>query len=183
LLGDLATEEIELITRELGLDKPIVLQYGIFLKNALKGDLGKSVRGASRPVVELVAEGFLPRFNLPRPAFLKYHYWDAYWSGFCSTSRLDFDTAGRVLAILASLCQLWVGIVLMFVIGVQWHWLPTSGYGSFRRLIMPAVALSLISLAAIVRLTRSSMLDVLGTEYVKLARIKGSEVKVIWKHA
>jgi ABC-type dipeptide/oligopeptide/nickel transport system permease component len=56
----------------------------------------------------------------------------------------------------------WVGIVLMFVIGVQWHWLPTSAW-QLQATIMPAVALSLISLAAIVRLTRSSMLDVLGT--------------------
>lgn len=187
LLGDLATkEEIELITRELGLDKPVAVQYGIFLKNALKGDLGKSVRGANRPVVELVAERIPATFQLAAAA--------AFLSviigipiGVVSAVRRGsvFDTAGRVLAMLGqSMPAFWVGIVLMFVISVRLHWLPTSGYGSFQQVILPAVALSGLSLAAIVRLTRSSMLDVLGSEYVKLARIKGlSETKVIWRHA
>jgi peptide/nickel transport system permease protein len=90
-----------------------------------------------------------------------------------------------VLAMLGqSMPAFWVGIVLMYLISVQFRWLPTSGYGSFKQLILPAVSLSGVSLAGIVRLTRSSMLDVLGSEYIKLARIKGlSERIVIWKHA
>jgi len=95
------------------------------------------------------------------------------------------DTSGRVFAMLGqSMPAFWVGIVLMYIISVQFRWLPTSGYGSFKQLILPAISLSGISLAGIVRLTRSSMLDVLSGEYIKLARIKGlSESKVIWKHA
>ncbi len=83
-----------------------------------------------------------------------------------------------------SMPAFWVGIVLMYIFAVQLGWFPTSGYGSPSQIIIPSVALCGVSLAGIVRLTRSSMLDVLGGEYVKLARIKGlSETKVIWKHA
>ncbi len=187
LLGDLATKEDRaLITKDLGLDKPIPVQYGIFLKNALHGDLGRSIRGARRPVVTQVLERIPASFELAAAA--------AFLSiiigipiGIISAVRRGsfLDTGGRVLAMLGqSMPAFWVGIVLMYVISVQFRWLPTSGYGSFKQIILPAVALSGISLAGIVRLTRSSMLDVLGGEYVKLARIKGlPERMVIWKHA
>jgi peptide/nickel transport system permease protein len=187
LLGDLATkEEVELLTRDLGLDKPLPVQYSVFLMNALHGDLGKSIRGARRPVVEMVIERVPASFQLAAAA--------AFLSiiigiplGVMSAVRRGsiLDTGGRVLAMLGqSMPAFWVGIVLMYIISVQFRWLPTSGYGSFSQLILPAVSLSGVSLAGIVRLTRSSMLDVLGGEYVKLARIKGlSENRVIWKHA
>jgi peptide/nickel transport system permease protein len=187
LVSDVATqEEIDLIRGELGLDKPIVVQYGIFLKNALRGDLGRSVRGASRPVVEMVAERIPASFQLAvAAAFLSIII--GIPIGVVSAVRRGsiFDTGGRVLAMLGqSMPAFWIGIVLMYVVGVELGWLPTSGYGSFRQIILPAVALSLGPLTGIVRLTRSSMLDVLDSEYIKLARIKGlSEARVIWKHA
>jgi peptide/nickel transport system permease protein len=187
LLGDLATkEDVELITKDLGLDKPIPVQYGIFLKNALQGDLGRSIRGGRRPVVEQVIERIPASFQLAIASALISILIGLPIGVISAVRRGSFlDTAGRVLAMLGqSMPAFWVGIVLMYVISVQFRWLPTSGYGSFKQLILPAVALSGISLAGIVRLTRSSMLDVLGSEYVKLARIKGlSERLVIWKHA
>jgi peptide/nickel transport system permease protein len=187
LLGDLATkEEVELITKNLGLDKPLPVQYAIFLKKALQGDLGRSIRGARRPVVSQIAERIPASFQLALASMLLSIIVGIPIGVFSAAHRGSFlDTAGRVLAMLGqSMPAFWVGIVLMYIISVQLRWLPTSGYGSFKQIILPAVALSGISLAGIVRLTRSSMLDVLSGEYVKLARIKGlSETIVIWKHA
>jgi peptide/nickel transport system permease protein len=187
LLGDLATEEeVQLITKELGLDKPLPVQYTVFLTNALKGDLGESIRGARRPVLDMIAERIPASFLLAIAAML-ISVVIGIPIGVISAVRRGsiFDTLGRVFAMLGqSMPAFWVGIVLMYVISVQFRWLPTSGYGNFKQLILPAVSLSGISLAGIVRLTRSSMLDVLSGEYIKLARIKGlSESKVIWKHA
>ncbi len=187
LLGDLATEEeVQLITKELGLDKPLPVQYTVFLTNALKGDLGESVRGARRPVLDMIVERIPASFLLAVAAML-ISIAIGIPIGVISAVRRGsiIDTLGRVFAMLGqSMPAFWVGIVLMYIISVQFRWLPTSGYGSFKQLILPAVSLSGISLAGIVRLTRSSMLDVLSGEYIKLARIKGlSESKVIWKHA
>ncbi len=187
LLGDLATqEEKELITRDLGLDKPIPVQYAIFLADAVRGDLGNSVRGARRPVTQMIGERIPASFQLAGvAAFLSILI--GIPIGIITAVRRGswFDTAGRVLAMLGqSMPAFWVGIVLMYIFAVQLGWFPTSGYGSPSQIIIPSVALCGVSLAGIVRLTRSSMLDVLGGEYVKLARIKGlSETKVIWKHA
>jgi peptide/nickel transport system permease protein len=187
LLGDLATkEEKELITRNLGLDKPFPVQYAVFLVDAVQGDLGNSVRGARRPVVQMIGERIPASFQLAAVAAFLSIIIGIPIGIITAVRRGSFlDTAGRVLAMLGqSMPAFWVGIVLMYVFAVQLHWLPTSGYGSPAQIILPAVALSGVSLAGIVRLTRSSMLDVLGGEYVKLARIKGlSETKVIWKHA
>lgn len=187
LLGDLATkDEAALITKQLGLDKPIPIQYAIFVKNALHGDLGKSVRGAHRTVVSLIMERIPATFELASvAAFLSIIL--GIPIGIISAARRGsfLDTSGRVLVMLGqSVPAFWIGIVLMYVVSVQLKWLPTSGYGSFKQIILPAVSLSIINLAGIVRLTRSSMLDVLNAEYIKLARIKGlSERVVIWKHA
>lgn len=187
LLGELATqEEIDLITKDLGLDKSLPEQYGVFLKNALRGDLGESIRGARRPVIDMIMERIPASFQLALAAML-ISIIIGIPIGVISAVRRGsfFDTAGRIFAMLGqSMPAFWVGIVLMYIVSVQFRLLPTSGYGSFNQLILPAVSLSGISLAGIVRLTRSSMLDVLGGEYVKLARIKGlAEQKVIWKHA
>jgi peptide/nickel transport system permease protein len=187
LLGDLATkEEVQLIKKDLGLDKPVPVQYAIFLEKALQGDLGRSIRGQRRPVLEMVTERIPASFQLAVAAAFLSIIIGIPLGVISAVRRGSFlDTAGRILAMLGqSMPAFWVGIVLMYVISVQFRWLPTSGYGSFKQLILPAVALSGLSLAGIVRLTRSSMLDVLGSEYVKLARIKGlSERMVIWKHA
>ena len=94
------------------------------------------------------------------------------------------DIAGKIVAFLGqSLPSFWLALMLMWIFAVQFGWLPTSGRGSLRHLILPGIALGYFQVAALMRLTRSSMLEVLDTEYVKLARIKGlSERSVIWKH-
>jgi peptide/nickel transport system permease protein len=96
----------------------------------------------------------------------------------------SIDMAGKLVALLGqSLPSFWLGLVLMWIFSVRLELLPTSGRGSLQHLILPAIALGWFQVAAVMRLTRSSMLEVLDSEYVKLARVKGvPEWKVIWKH-
>ena len=95
-----------------------------------------------------------------------------------------FDFAGKVFALLGqSLPPFWLGIVIMWIFAVELDLLPTSGRGGPETWILPAIAIGWFQIAALMRLVRSSMLDVLDSEYVKLARIKGvAEWKVVWKH-
>ena len=94
------------------------------------------------------------------------------------------DTVGKLIALLGqSLPSFWLAIVLIWIFAVQLGWFPTSGRGGIPNMILPAVAMGWFSVASFMRLTRSSMLNVMDSEYIKLARIKGlKEWKVVWKH-
>jgi peptide/nickel transport system permease protein len=100
------------------------------------------------------------------------------------TKDKPFDYAGKIVALLGqSLPSFWLGIVLMWIFAVTLGWLPTSGRGTISHMILPAVCLGWFQVAAMMRLVRSAMLDVLDSEFVKLARVKGlAEWKVVWKH-
>lgn len=95
-----------------------------------------------------------------------------------------FDFGGKIVALFGqSLPAFWLGIVLMWIFAVELGWLPTSGRSGVKSIILPAIAIGWFQVAALMRLVRSSMLDVLDSEFVKLARIKGvSETRVVWKH-
>jgi peptide/nickel transport system permease protein len=96
----------------------------------------------------------------------------------------SMDTAAKIIALLGqSLPGFWLGIVLMWIFAVMLDWLPSSGRGGLQHLILPAITLGWFQVAVIMRLVRSSMLEVLDSEFVKLARVKGiPEWKVVWKH-
>jgi peptide/nickel transport system permease protein len=187
LLSQYSTEEDRVrITEQLGLTKPILEQYGIFVINALQGDLGKSVAGDNRPALALILERFPASLKLAM-ASLVISVLIGIPLGVLSAVRRGsvWDGLARVLALLGqSLPAFWLGIVLMYFFSVKLRLLPTSGYGGIRHFILPAATMGLFTVAAVTRLTRSSMLEVLDSEYIKLARIKGvSETIVIWKHA
>ena len=95
-----------------------------------------------------------------------------------------WDTAAKIIALLGqSLPPFWLGIVLMWIFAVHLGWFPTSGRGGIQHMILPAITLGWFQVAVVMRLLRSSMLDVLDSEFVKLTRIKGlAEWKVVWKH-
>ncbi len=187
LLSQYSTEEDRVrITEQLGLTKPILEQYGIFVINALQGDLGKSVAGDNRPALALILERFPASLKLAM-ASLVISVLIGIPLGVLSAVRRGsvWDGLARLLALLGqSLPAFWLGIVLMYFFSVKLRLLPTSGYGGIRHFILPAATMGLFTVAAVTRLTRSSMLEVLDSEYIKLARIKGvSEAIVIWKHA
>jgi peptide/nickel transport system permease protein len=187
LLSQYSTEEDRVrITEQLGLNKPVVEQYGIFIFNALKGDLGKSVAGDNRPALALILERFPASLKLALVALIISILIGIPLGVLSAVKRGSFlDASARLLALLGqSLPAFWLGIVLMYFFSVKLRLLPTSGYGGVRYFILPAATMGLFTVAAVTRLTRSSMLEVLDSEYIKLARIKGvSETIVIWKHA
>jgi peptide/nickel transport system permease protein len=187
LLSQYSTEEDRVrITEQLGLNKPVLEQYGIFIFNALKGDLGKSVAGDNRPALTLILERFPASLKLALVALIISILIGIPLGVLSAVKRGSFlDAFARLLALLGqSLPAFWLGIVLMYFFSVKLRLLPTSGYGGIRHFILPAATMGLFTVAAVTRLTRSSMLEVLDSEYIKLARIKGvSEVIVIWKHA
>jgi peptide/nickel transport system permease protein len=177
-------EDFERVEKAWGLDKPMVVQYAIYAKNVLRGDWGESWKWGSG-ALEIVLEKFpatvqLAAFTLAISTFLGLSI------GMLVATKKDtpFDWGGKIVALLGqSLPSFWLGIVLMWVFAVLLGWLPTSGRGGITHMIMPAITLGWFNVAALMRLTRSAMLEVLDSEYVKLARIKGlPEWKVIWKH-
>ncbi len=177
-------EDFERVEKAWGLDKPMVVQYLIYAKNVLQGDWGESWKWGSG-ALDIVLEKFpatvqLAAFTLAISTALGLSI------GMLVATKKDtpFDYGGKIIALLGqSLPSFWLGIVLMWVFAVLLGWLPTSGRGGITHMIMPAITLGWFNVAALMRLTRSAMLEVLDSEYVKLARIKGlPEWKVIWKH-
>ena len=187
LLTEYSTlEDKELLTKQLGLDKPLPEQYAIFIGNALRGDLGRSIRGERAPALELVLERLPATMELAAIAVLVSFLIGLPLGVITAVKKGSFlDTIFTILALLGQAAPVfWLGIVAMYVFSVQLGWLPTSGYGKLEQFVLPVFTMSCFMVAAFLRLTRSGMSEALDSEYIKLARIKGlSETVVIWKHA
>jgi peptide/nickel transport system permease protein len=178
-------EDIEVIRKDLGLDKSLPEQYWVFLKNITRGDLGQSIHNR-KSVSSLIGERLPNTLTLGLPAVLLAIVISIILG---VTSAYKFgtwmDTGVKLLAVLGqALPSFWLAIAAIFIFSVWLGWLPTSGMGSPAHYVLPVLTLSFFTLPILTRLVRSSMLEVLDSEYIKLARIKGiSETKVIWKHA
>jgi peptide/nickel transport system permease protein len=177
--------DIELMRAHLGLDRPWAVQYWRFATQAFQGDFGRSVR-FRRPALDLVTERYGATLELGGLAVLiviAVALPVGVYSAVHRGSALDY--AARVFAALGqAVPPFWLGLVLVLIFGVLLHLLPTSGRGTPLHVLLPGITLGWFAVAGLMRLTRSSMLDVLGSEYVKLARIKGlPERRVIWRHA
>ncbi len=186
LLPEEATpEDYELAAAVWGLDKPLHMQYLTYLNNIFHGNLGFSIKWPGKNSADLIAARLPATLKLASFALLVAAA-IALPIGVMVAVKKDtgIDYAGKIFALLGqSLPSFWLGILLMWIFAVMLGWLPSSGSGGIKHFILPAIALGYFQVAAIMRLTRSSMLDVLDSEYVKLARIKGvPEWKVIWKH-
>ena len=186
LIDESASEEQRLeIRRGLGLDRPLVVQYGIFIGNFMQGDLGRSVRGRT-PVKDLLADRLMPSLKLAGFALLIIVATAVPLGVIAAVKKgTIIDSTAKLVAVLGqSLPSFWLGIILIEIFAVQFDLLPAQGMGGISHYILPGFTLSLFLVAGVMRLLRSSMLDVLDSEYIKLARVKGlSEYKVIWKHA
>jgi ABC-type dipeptide/oligopeptide/nickel transport system permease component len=177
--------DIQAIHHRFGLDRPLWVQYGLFMWSLAHGDLGQSFYYQT-PVFDLYLSR-LPNSLVLATAAMAFSLLIGIPSGILAAVRVGrfWDSAGKVFALLGlSLPSFWVGLVMILLFSVYLHWLPSSGAGTPLHLLMPAFALGWYFAAAHMRLTRSSMLDVLGSEYIKLARLKGlPEALVIAKHA
>lgn len=187
LLSEYSTQEDKiLLTRQLGLDKPLPEQYAVFLANALRGDLGRSIRGERAPALKLVVERLPASIQLASVAVVVSLILGVPL-GVVSAMRKGswLDALLRVLALAGQAAPVfWLAIVAMYFLSVQLRLVPSAGYGRPEHFVLPVFAMSCFMVAAFLRLTRSSMLEVIDSEYIKLARIKGlSEAIVIWKHA
>ena len=185
LLPEEATAvDIARVEARWGLDSPIHIQYLKYMGNVIQGDFGESFRFRGQ-VSDMIWERLPATVQLAGFAVL-ISVALALPIGIIVAVKKDtpIDTVGKIIALLGqSLPSFWLGIVLMWIFAVHLDWLPTSGRGGISHMILPGIALGWYNVAALMRLTRSSMLEVLDTEYVKLARIKGvPEWKVIWKH-
>ena len=177
--------DIAEIHHRFGLDRPLWMQYGLFMWKLAHGDLGQSFYYQT-PVLDLYLSR-LPNSLLLAAVAMAFSLLIGLPSGILAAVRVGrfWDNAGKVFSLLGlSLPSFWVGLILILLFSVYLHWLPSSGAGTALHLIMPAFALGWYFAAAHMRLTRSSMLEVLGSEYIKLARLKGlPEALVIGKHA
>lgn len=178
-------EDMAMVREQLGLDRPIWVQYVTFVADMARGDFGKSFYYRT-PVLELYMSR-LPHSLMLASAAMIFSLVIGIPSGIMAAVNVGrfWDNAGKIFSLLGlSMPQFWVGLLLILFFSVYLGWLPSSGSGTVWHLIMPAFALGWFFAAAHMRITRSSMLEVLGSEYVKLARLKGlPEKRVIVKHA
>ena len=186
LLPEEADDETFIRISELwGLNDPWYIQYFTFVRNASRGEFGPSFKWQGRTAMELVLL-HLPATLQLAVVSIGVSVLLAVPIGVMSAVKKGtmLDTVGKLIALLGqSLPSFWLAIVLIWIFAVQLGWFPTSGRGGISNMVLPAVALGWFSVASFMRLTRSSMLNVLDSEYIKLARIKGlPEWKVVWKH-
>jgi len=190
----LATEEkVAEVRRELGLDKPILTQYLIWLPRVIQGDFGSSIF-FKQPVIQVISERFPVTLSLAGLSLLVTIVVGVplgIISARKHNTKVDhFSTIFSVLGI--SMPSFWLGFLLVMVFSVNFGWFPTSGYRPLSlgfvpwisHLVLPVISLSMSEMALLTRMTRSSMLEVLGKEYIVTARAKGlSEGMVVYKHA
>jgi peptide/nickel transport system permease protein len=176
---------MEAFREKLGLNQPLYAQYGIFLSNLLHGDLGRSFV-YNVPVTDLIAQR-LPNTLILAVAGLATTLVVGLPLGVLAAYKRGgwLDVVSRWLAVVGqSAPAFWIGLLMILVFSIRLHLLPSGGTGGLPNLIMPTLTIAVKPLAGLVRLVRSSMIEVLETDYVKFLRLKGlPERQILWKHA
>tara|TARA_B100000315_G_scaffold253177_1_gene291440 strand:- start:214 stop:1134 length:921 start_codon:yes stop_codon:yes gene_type:complete len=179
-------EQWERMGEELGLDKPYYHQYLLFMKDVLRGDFGESIK-LQEPVMTAIAGRIWPTVQLGGGAFLLALLVGIPLGVLSAVKRGSaVDQLGRVIAMVGQAApSFWLGIMFMFFFAVKLGWVPPSGQEGWNSIILPMVTLAWGGfLAGSLRLMRSAMLDVMDSEYIKLAKAKGVSARsLIWKHA
>lgn len=186
ILGENAPPElIRQLEIEMGLDDHFIIQYGRFLKNALKGDFGRSY-STKKPVFDEVFSRFPATLKLTVAGLIVAVVIGVPVGIISATKQYSLvDSVSMVFALLGvSMPNFWLGLMLILLFSVRWGLLPSGGYVGFKSLILPAITLGTGVAAIITRMTRSSMLEVIRQDYIRTARAKGvAENTVINKHA
>jgi peptide/nickel transport system permease protein len=185
ILGDEAfTEDIERLRERLGLDKPLIVQMAIWLGNLAKGDAGNSIK-YNEPVLTLFFRALPNTLKLAGVSIVVALVAAVPLGVIAAVKRgtfIDRFATGVAVFGLAT-PNFWIALVLMYIFSVQLGWLPVARMGGPSHYVLPSIALGTALMAGVMRLVRSSMLEVLDSEFVKLARIKGlSEPIVYWRH-
>ena len=187
VLGDLATEDAvqEFRNRE-GLNDPFLVQFGNYVwKDVTKGDIGRSYI-TKRSVAQEVLAVFPATLKLSALAMLIAILVGLPCGILSAIKQYSlFDTVTMIFAMIGlSMPVFWLGLLLILLFSVHLRWLPSSGFGTFKATILPAVSLSAQAISKVTRMTRSSMLEVIRADYIRTARAKGQkEFVVIWVHA
>jgi len=171
---DAVPEMREQLRKKFGLDKPLWEQYILYVKNAIQGDFGESFR-YSEPVLDIVVSRIPATLQITLSA-LGVAIFFGMLMGIVSAVKKDrlFDRGGRLIALIGmAVPEFAVALFLMLFFGVMLGWLPISGRGGIEHMILPVVSMSLVGIAQLMRLSRSSMIEVLNSDYIVMARIKG----------
>ena len=183
--GYTTADSYEELGRQLGLDKPFVVQYALWIANAARGDFGVSL-SARTSAINVIRERIPATLELTAGAIV-FALITGVPLGVLSAVKRGtvWDYAGRTFALFGqAIPPFWLGIMLILVFAVQFDLLPTSRRGDWSHYVLPSITLGWVASAGFLRLVRSAMLEILDSEYVKFARAKGVSLQiVIWKHA
>ncbi len=183
--AEATAQDLDRIRARLGLDRPLLVQYWLFIKNAAAGDFGASIKW-ERPALELIIDR-LPATLLLSATSMTLGLLIALPLGVAAAVWRDswVDTVGKLVALVGqSMPTFWFGILLILFFALYMPIFPTSGYGTPSHIVLPTITLGAFVAAAIMRVTRSAMLDALEADYVRTARSKGApEGRVILVHA
>jgi ABC-type dipeptide/oligopeptide/nickel transport system permease component len=181
IAGDEAPiERVEQIRRDLGLDRPAIVQYGAYLAGLARGDLGTSF-SSRRPVATEIASRYWNTFSLALAAITVATIVGIAMGVISALFRGRWpDHLVTVAALLGiSIPVFWLGLLLMQLFAVELGWLPAAGYGTWKHFVMPTITLSVFSIAFITRMTRSSLLETIQQDYVRTARAKGVRERLV----
>lgn len=177
---DATPEQVEEVRHALGLDDPLPEQYATYIGRLLQGDAGRSL-STNKSVISELWPRYVATMELTLAAMV-IAVGGGLTIGIVSATR-QYSLLDNVLSFLAliglSTPAFWLGLMLMLVFSLQLRWLPTAGRGGLSHLVLPAVTLGTFAIASIARMTRASMLDVLGQEYMQTARAKGLHTRVV----
>lgn len=186
MLGENASAaDIARLRHQLGLDRPLTVQYGRYLAGVVRGDLGRSIR-SGQPVAVEIWERFPPTLQLTLAAMVIAAAAGVLLGALAATSRTAAADALLMSTSLLgiSMPSFWLGLLLILLFGLVLHWFPIAGGSDWRALVLPAVTLGTQAAAVLARLTRASLLDVLPSDFVRTARAKGvAGTRVLFRHA
>jgi len=182
---DASPEDVARLHHEMGLDRPLYVQFGLFLEQAVRGDFGNSLRYGSSALPVVVER--LPATIQLTVAAMVLTIVVGVPIGIISAVRRGtmLDRVTMIFAVLGQTIPVfWLGILLILLFAVRIHWFPTGGRGGVSHLILPAIALATFNVARVARLVRSEMLDVVDQEFIRVARSKGlTEQVIVLRHA